>query len=327
MSRRGHGDELQFATKKRGRLASLRVAIGRFVKSSLSALSARLQAAFRARRSDFAPFPGPARWFFGVERQTDPAQYDWDGLRRAGDRRHPRLLWQYTLGGWGEFSQGGRIWRVEPGQAFAAVIPSAHRYRLPMESPEWRFCWAIVEHPYVVRRIAGWLGRLEPVAPVGEGSALALATARLVEAGAAASFPDVLAQEQALFDWMFAWERWAHERLFPEAARTEWLEELRAYTRAHLGRAFNVSEVAARRGLSRSAYSHQFKARTGLTPAHVVLEVRLDEAVTRLRDPAATLKQVAAETGFADATHLGKCFRRVFRLTPGEFRRQLGPGA
>jgi AraC-like DNA-binding protein len=288
----------------------------------------RLRAAWRRRRAEFAPFPGAARWYCGLERQTDPTAYDWDGLRRAGDPRHPRLLWQYTLGGWGEFAQGGRLWRVAPGQAFAAVIPSAHRYRLPAASPGWSFCWLIIEHPYVVRRMAGWLERLEPVATVPADSALLAASVRLIEGAAAGmGFADALAQEQALFDWMFAFERWAEGQLFPAAARSEWLEELRSYTRQNLARAFNVAEVAARRGLSRSAYSHRFRAHTGHTPAQVVLEVRLEEATTRLRDPMATLKQVAAETGFADATHFGKCFRRERRMTPGAFRRQLGHGA
>ncbi len=109
----------------------------------------------------------------------------------------------------------------------------------------------------------------------------------------------------------------------PRGRRERLLEELGAFTRANLGRAFGIEEVARRHGLSRSHFSHQFRAATGMAPATFVLETRLAEARRLLRESGAPLKEVAERTGFADANHLCKAFRRVFHISPGVYRRQV----
>jgi hypothetical protein len=55
--------------------------------------------------------------------------YDWNGLRRRVDPRGPELVIQVTLDGWGEFTDAaGEVHRVEPGQAFAAIIRGARAW-------------------------------------------------------------------------------------------------------------------------------------------------------------------------------------------------------
>jgi len=66
-----------------------------------------------------------------------------------------------------------------------------------------------------------------------------------------------------------------------------------------------------------------FKAKTGISPAAFVTEVRLKEALKLLRTPA-KLEDVAAQTGFADANHFCKVFRRHFHTSPGAYRHLRG---
>jgi len=49
------------------------------------------------------------------------------------------------------------------------------------------------------------------------------------------------------------------------------------------------------------------------------MEVRLEEALKRLRT-GAKLETIAAQTGFADANHFCKVFRRHFLSSPGAYR-------
>jgi transcriptional regulator GlxA family with amidase domain len=51
--------------------------------------------------------------------------------------------------------------------------------------------------------------------------------------------------------------------------------------------------------------------------------VRLQEVSRRLVHSKEKLEAIARATGFADANHLCKVFRRHRHLSPGEFRRQM----
>jgi AraC-like DNA-binding protein len=66
--------------------------------------------------------------------------------------------------------------------------------------------------------------------------------------------------------------------------------------------------------------SRAFKAAFGAPPHRYLVQLRLNEARRRLargEAPAA----VAAETGFADQSHLGRWFRRAFGQTPAAYAR------
>ena len=52
-------------------------------------------------------------------------------------------------------------------------------------------------------------------------------------------------------------------------------------------------------------------------------QVRLEEVACRLAQTDVTLAALASETGFADANHLCKVFRRYYHLSPGAFRKQM----
>jgi transcriptional regulator GlxA family with amidase domain len=84
----------------------------------------------------------------------------------------------------------------------------------------------------------------------------------------------------------------------------------------------SAAELADMNQLDRTTFSRKFKARTGLSPAAFVTEVRLEEALKLLRTDA-KLEEVAASTGFADANHFCKVFRRHFHSSPGSYRRLI----
>ncbi|NUB21797.1 helix-turn-helix domain-containing protein, partial [Azospirillum formosense] len=72
-------------------------------------------------------------------------------------------------------------------------------------------------------------------------------------------------------------------------------------------------------GMSREGYTRRFRKTHGVPPHAFGLQERLNEARLLLRagEPIAA---VAADTGFTDQSHLGRCFRRAFGVTPGRYR-------
>ena len=259
----------------------------------------------------------------GLETETVSNTYVWDGLRRGADPAHPFVVFQYTLRGWGRYEADGQTRRVTPGNAFAAVIPSAHVYSLPPDSPSWTFFFLVLRHPYVVGRIRQAQADVGPLLTLTDGDALLARAVSLYEGAVTRAYRDAWALEAALFDFLFEYERLAQRLRYPQAEREALLDDVRRYVRAQLGRSVDVAELAQVHGQSRSHFSRGFKAATGLAPAQWVRQVQLEEAARRLLDGDHKLEAIARETGFANANHLCKVFRRHYHLSPVEFRRQM----
>ena len=82
-----------------------------------------------------------------------------------------------------------------------------------------------------------------------------------------------------------------------------------------------LAELAGLAGLSAWHFSRAFKASTGTAPYRWQLAARIRRAQALLLDARASLEEVAAATGFADAVHFGKTFRRIAGTTPAAWRK------
>ncbi|CAN7744392.1 AraC family transcriptional regulator [Pseudorhodoferax sp. LjRoot39] len=81
-----------------------------------------------------------------------------------------------------------------------------------------------------------------------------------------------------------------------------------------------LAELAGLAGLSQSHFSKAFKASTGLAPYRWQLDARIRRAQSLLLDGEAPLEQVAEATGFADAVHFGRTFRKFVGASPAAWR-------
>jgi AraC family transcriptional regulator len=82
----------------------------------------------------------------------------------------------------------------------------------------------------------------------------------------------------------------------------------------------DLADLAALAGLSQSHFSRAFKASTGMAPYHWQLDARIRRAQALLIDTRASLDQIAEATGFADAVHFGRRFRKLIGATPAVWR-------
>ncbi len=82
-----------------------------------------------------------------------------------------------------------------------------------------------------------------------------------------------------------------------------------------------LATLASLAGLSPYHYSRAFKASTGLSPYQWQLQARIRRAQALLLATGASLEDVAEATGFADAVHLGRTFRKLTGATPAAWRR------
>lgn len=86
-----------------------------------------------------------------------------------------------------------------------------------------------------------------------------------------------------------------------------------------------VTEIAARLQVSRRQLERHFAASLGLSPAEAFMRVRLSQVRMLLTRSDRTVSQIAAETGFCDASHLIRIFRERMQVTPEAWRRSAAP--
>ena len=96
------------------------------------------------------------------------------------------------------------------------------------------------------------------------------------------------------------------------------LRRVLEYIEAHLEAELTLTELATVAGFSLSHFKAMFKQATGVPVHRFVLERRVERARLRLLEGRASVTQVAAETGFAHASHLARCMRRVLGASPSQ---------
>ena len=98
------------------------------------------------------------------------------------------------------------------------------------------------------------------------------------------------------------------------------LQQVRERLADDAARVPSLADLAQLTGLSRYQVLRRFERAYGLPPHAWLLRRRAERARVLIRD-GVTLAAAAAETGFADQSHLTRVFARQFGFTPGAWRR------
>ncbi|NID03555.1 helix-turn-helix transcriptional regulator [Luteibacter jiangsuensis] len=95
----------------------------------------------------------------------------------------------------------------------------------------------------------------------------------------------------------------------------------------HLGREVSIHcalmAAVSECGVSRSHFTRAFKVSTGMTPSRWHLQQRMRRALDLLDGPDAIV-DIAVTLGFFDQAHFTNAFTRLFRMSPGTYRKRLG---
>lgn len=113
-------------------------------------------------------------------------------------------------------------------------------------------------------------------------------------------------------------------RLKPEAEALlragRQLEPLLHHLRNHIAQDVSAASMARFVGMSSSRFFALFRERLNSGPMAYLKRLRLEAAAAQLLSSDAPIKQIAADTGFANPFHLSREFRRRYGASPKEFR-------
>src|SRR5215213_622774 len=88
-----------------------------------------------------------------------------------------------------------------------------------------------------------------------------------------------------------------------------------------------VEDMAGAAGLSRAHFSREFKAAFGESPRAYLLTRRLERAATLLRTTDRTVAEICLDVGLTSVGSFTTSFRRMFDMTPTEYRATFPPAA
>ena len=84
---------------------------------------------------------------------------------------------------------------------------------------------------------------------------------------------------------------------------------------------WNIPQLSKVAGMSKSSLISTFKNATGYSPIDYLIRIRLQKAAELLIETEESLGEIAVQCGFHDSNYLTRQFRRVYNLTPRQFRK------
>jgi AraC-like DNA-binding protein/mannose-6-phosphate isomerase-like protein (cupin superfamily) len=99
-----------------------------------------------------------------------------------------------------------------------------------------------------------------------------------------------------------------------------WVENLRTYMRANLGKPIFLSDLATQGDMSLYAFVRKFKRLTGRTPMAELRLIRLNEARHMIVTSNLPLKTIASRVCLGDEYQLSKLFRKHFGVSTRQMR-------
>ena len=110
-----------------------------------------------------------------------------------------------------------------------------------------------------------------------------------------------------------------------EGRTASYVSRARAFLEEHWIRNVPLDELAQVAGVSKFHLARRFTEAVGLPPHTYQNQLRVNRAMEMLRD-GVSVQDSAVRTGFSDASHLCRHFKRFTGTTPGRYARGRSPG-
>lgn len=120
--------------------------------------------------------------------------------------------------------------------------------------------------------------------------------------------------------------KYTHLRTRPQLADSKaplssmQVQRIRDYMQANLHGHFQVADIAASIGLSRSAFFERFIHTVKKTPNQYLQMLRIDKAKQLLANTELALVDIGFACGYADQSHFSRMFKRLIGVSPRQYR-------
>lgn len=85
----------------------------------------------------------------------------------------------------------------------------------------------------------------------------------------------------------------------------------------------SIDELVSKTIFSRRVFFNKVKSLTGLSPVQFVRETRIKQSAQLLKHKEYRIKEITYMTGFSDRKYFTQCFKKMYGVTPTEYRNQF----
>ncbi len=108
-----------------------------------------------------------------------------------------------------------------------------------------------------------------------------------------------------------------------ESSDDQFLNEITAIVNKNISNSeFNVEQLMKEMRVSKSKLHRKIKDLTGSTPAHFIMNIRMQHAKEKLAEKDANVSHIAYDVGFSSQTHFSTTFKSYFGYTPTDYLKQ-----
>lgn len=90
--------------------------------------------------------------------------------------------------------------------------------------------------------------------------------------------------------------------------------------RENLAHQWTVEEMAAMVGLGSTSFTEKVKAYSGFSPLNYLINIRITEAIKKMKKTDLNITEIALATGFYSSQHFATTFKKLTGYTPSDFR-------
>lgn len=98
------------------------------------------------------------------------------------------------------------------------------------------------------------------------------------------------------------------------------MQKMLKYIEQHYAEDLTLADLASSAGISKSECSRCFRLTMNTTPYQYLIDFRCSKAALLLKNTSESIGNIAADTGFHQISHFGKCFREKTGYSPRAFR-------
>ena len=241
--------------------------------------------------------------------------YYWNNSKR----KDFHCIFQYTLSGKGAIKIGNKLHYQYPGDAFFIDVPSKTEYFLPENSTNWEILYLEFSKEVlpIMHRIYAQFG---PILHLSDNKEILKTLLNIFKFAENGTISQIYKNSNIAYSFLMELCSYSAQNQY---TISEQITKAQKYIENNYSDAsISLDDLAEVSNLSKFYFTHEFKKQVGIPPGKYLIEVRLKNAAEMLvTKKDLNIEEIAFLSGFSNGNYFGKSFKKLFGITPNEFRK------
>lgn len=266
-----------------------------------------------------------------LQRRSVDLYLSYCGMEDVESNHHfgPHVRTEYVIHlvtkGTGTFRCEESIYELHENMAFLIYPGMETEYEASCESP-WSYAWIGFNggkaHTCVTN--AGFLPE-KPVIPIHNMDVLLDCIQHMLEAHQLTYSNELKRSSQLMLFFSTLIDDYAEENPTPGRSIYDYpcavyVEQAIDYMQKNYGQKIKVNDLADYIGINRSYLTNSFRKILNMSPQKFLINLRLDKAISLLRETALPIHTISSQVGYDDPLAFSKMFKQKYGICPSEFR-------